>query len=363
MQSTTTRPDLISLLPKKRTLSRILFDQNSRLSAKKLIPVLDAIYTNLSTPELIRLPKYVNSNDLMTFKNVLSTIRNTTNAINRNLVDLENELVEQAAEFGNNDAITMLAFETIGKKLQNDKTVSKEDYKYANELVLKLTEMKHPLVFKMAGDLAFKQGYHSQAADYWLQFVDLEPDTITASQVYSNLGIYYFSFAKPKPNLSLAKLYFERSIKLGELDNFIIQSHYYLGQLYVETNPLNAKYHLEISASRGLKESFPSLGFLEMNVFQNYRKSIEWFQLGVEANNDLTCMIGQFDCYLKLVDYKSAFECLTKIESIRDRIKGIRQRTVKVPQEMKLLMELNENLLTVFFNTRRADIEMLPGML
>lgn len=357
-----TAPLLQSLLPKKLTLNRILFDNNSRLSYTKALPVLEAVYTNIDLPEAIRLPKYVKSDDLMVFKNVLTTLRNTTNLINKRLVALENELVEQAAELGNNDAIAVLAFETVGKKLQNLPDILREDYQYANELIKQLTDLKHPLVFKLAGDLAFKQGHYLQAADYWGQFVELEPDTILASQVYANLGIYHFQYL-PKPNLSTAKRYFEKSIALGELDKFTIQAHYYLGQMYVNTSPLTAKYHLEISASRGLKESFASLGFLELNVFCNLRKSIEWFQLGVEANQDVSCMIGQFDAYMKLRDFASAFEVSTKISSIRDKITAVRKKKVAVPPEMQHAMAVNEDLLAVFYKTRGNDLEVLPTML
>ena len=102
-------------------------------------------------------------------------------------------MVEQAAELGNNDAIGMLAFEFI-----EDPQTSKEDYKYANKLIDNLTNLKHPLVFKMAGDLAFKKGYHNQAEIYWLQFIDLEAgDAYLAVRYTANLGIYYFNYLKP----------------------------------------------------------------------------------------------------------------------------------------------------------------------
>jgi protein MSS2 len=360
--TTTTRPALASILPKKRTLNRILFDNDSRLTYSKFIPVLESIYSNLDDPQAIRLPKYVKSYDLMVFKSVLSTIRTTTNTINNNLLDLENELVEQAAELGDNDAISILAFETIDTRLSDKSKVSDDDYKHANKLIKDLSEMKHPLTFKLAGDLAFKQKYYDQARDYWLQFIDLESDTITASHVYSNLGLYYFSYAET-PDLSLAKKYFLKSIRFGELDKHIIKSHYYLGQIYVLVEPKLAKYHWEISASRGLKESFPSLGFLEMNVFQNYSKSIEWFKLGVEASQDVTCMIGQFDCYMFLQDFKGAHDILTKMITINEKIKQVDAKRLQIPKEVEESMKLNQYLLKTFFNTRQYELQELPGKL
>ena len=340
-------------------MNRILFDNDSRLAYLKFIPVLQAIYTNLDNPDAIKLPKYVKAFDLMVFKNVLSSIRTTTNTINTNLLDLENELIEQAADLGDNDAISMLAFETVERSLA-EKSVSKQDYQHANKLIAQLTDMKHPLVFKLAGDLAFKQKYYNQAEQYWLQFVELEPDTIRASHVYSNLGIYYFSY-REVPDLSLAKKYFLKSIRFGEIDKHIIQSHYYLGQLYVTVDPKLAKYHWEISASRGLKESFPSLGFLELNVFQNYAKSLEWFKLGVEASQDITCMIGQFDCYIVMENFKSAYETLNKLINIRQKIKEVRDSKREIPPQMVDTMNLNESVLQTFFNTRKTELEELPS--
>lgn len=351
------RPKLSSLLPAKRILNRILFDNDSRLPYKKMVATLDGIYSKLDQPLEIKVPKYIKSSDLMTFKDALATIRTTTKSINKNLVDLENELVEQAAELGNNNAITILAFEAISSP-----NTSKEDYKHANDLIRQLTDIKHPLVFKMAGDLAFSKGYHEQAKNYWEEFLQLEKDTIMASQVYSKLGTYYFNYLKPRPDLSLAKSYFEKAIAFGNLDQHVVQAHYYLGQIYTITNPKLSKYHLEISASKGLKESFQSLGFLEMNVFQNYSKSIEWFNLGVELSNDIGCMVGQFDCHIKLKDYKGAFKSLQRLQSIDSKIKNV-IASKNIPQEMQETININQGLIKIFFRTRKSDITTLDTKL
>lgn len=344
------RPDLMLILPGKRAMQRLLFDNDSRLRYNKTIEILKSIYTNIDAPNQISLPSYTKSKDLMLCKTLLSSIRKITNSINKNLVDIENELIEQAAELGDNDAITLLAFKTI-----KDPESSKEDYKTANGLIKDLTDLKHPLVFKLAGDLAFEKNYFDQAAQYWLDFLNLESDTILASHVYSNLGIYYYSYHKPKPNLHMAKNYLEKSIKFGELDSNIIRSHFYLGQLYSITDPLLARYHLEISASKGLTESFQTLGFLELNVFQNYSKSLEWFRLGVEANNDITCLIGQFDCHFKLKNYKKAFEILTNLNDTLIKINNQKN----VPDKYKDLITSSKSLLSKFFNTRSDDIKLV----
>lgn len=348
----TARPDLAGLLPNKKTINRLLFDHDSRLAYKKSLEILKSVYSKLDDPGSIRLPSYTTSDDLMLFKQVLATIRTTTNSINRNLLDLENELVEQAAELGNNDAIAILAFKAI-----EDKATSEADYKYANDLIKELTDISHPLVFKLAGDLAFKKNLLIQAEDYWLKFLELEPNTILSSQVCANLGIYYFNYVKPKPNLQKAKYYLQKSIKYGELDNYIIKSHYYLGQLFSINDPMLSKYHLEISASRGLKESFPSLGFLEMNVFKNFTKSLEWFKLGVESNNDLSCLIGQFDCYTFMKNSKQASIILLRLNEINEKLNKLKAE--QVPENFVETFENNKYLLKIFFTSRREIIEGL----
>lgn len=352
--SLSNRPTLLSILPNKRTINRLLFDNDSRLAYKKMLAILQSVYSNLDNPDNIRIPSYTKGNDLMTCKSLLSTIRNITNTTNKHLVDLENELVEQSAELGNNDAISILAFETI-----QDSKSSKEDYQYANNLITELSNLNHPLTFKLAGDLAFNKNFYEQAENYWLQFLKFENDTILASQVYNKLGMYYFNYLKPKADLTKAKLMFEKSIKFGELDNFIIQSHYYLGQLYSITDPQLSKYHLEVSASKGLKESFPSLGFLELNVFQNFSKSLEWFKLGVESNNDLTCLIGQFDCYIALNENVNATNILGKLINIQDKIIKVSKLNKSVPIEFESLMATNKSVLDIFFKTRKSFIKGL----
>lgn len=317
--------------------------------------VLNSVYDNLDKPEDIRLPKFVNHSDLMMLRSILYDIRSVTKSVNKNLVDLENELVEQAAELGNNDAIAMLSFEAI----QNKSTL-KEDYQHANSLILQLRESKHPLVFKLAGDLAFSKKYYPQAAQYWNQFLELENNTILASHVYSNLGIYYYHYLSPRPDLNEAKLHFEKAIQFGELDTHIVKAHYYLGQLYAITDPELSRYHLQLSASRGLQESFPSLGFLELNVFNNIPKAIEWFKLGVESNSDLSCLIGQFDAHVRAGNDINALSVLANLEGLKSKLDKVMNKTShNLPEKYKELAETNYALLNTFFSTRQHAIANL----
>ncbi|CCE73109.1 Piso0_000128 [Millerozyma farinosa CBS 7064] len=349
------RPELSTLLPNKKIMNRILFDNDSRLSYKKIVPIMEAVYENIEKPEEIFFPRYTTGDDLMLCKKVLSVVRQTTNTIDKKLLAVEDELVEKGAEFGNNDAIATLAFKTI-----EDPNSTREDYKHANKLIEELTKIKHPLVFKLAGDLAFKKGYYSQSLKFWSDFIEVEPDTVQASHVYSNLGIYYFSYCKPRPDLQKAKVFLEKSIKYGELDIYTIKAHYYLGQMFSIMEPLRARYHLELASTQGLKESFPTLGFLEMNVFNNFSKSIQWFKLGTEASNDLSCLVGQFDCYMLTKDHKSARRILDNLKSLHAKILRTKERNL-IPSNMQQVAASNEAILNIFFKTRHDGIMLLSG--
>ncbi|KAL6017926.1 hypothetical protein ACI3LY_001208 [Candidozyma auris] len=351
-----TRPALESVLPKKKTMSRLLFDHDSRLAYKKVMPIFTNIYDNLDAPNQIRLPHYTKNEDLMTLRSVLRDIRALSSSVNKNLVDLENELIEQAAELGNNDAIAMLAFEAIGSP-----DTTKEDYEHANKLIKELQDVKHPLVFKLAGDFAFSKGHHEQAAQYWNQFLELEDDSIISSHVYTSLGMYHFNYTA-SPNLTKSREYFEKAVKFGELDTTIVKAHFYLGQLYSLTDPVRSRYHLEISASKGLQESFPSLGFLELNVFDNAAKAIEWFKLGVEGNNDITCLVGQFDAHMKTKNFKKASSILANLTDLKQKLDALAKRQFKtVPEAFKTHAETNHALLAIFFDTRKEVIRKLTS--
>lgn len=332
-----TRPPLRGLLPKKRIFNRVLFDQDSRLSYRQTLPVLEAVYKHIDEPANIALPKGVRGSDLMACKNVLGAVRLTTGAMNENLVALENELVEQAAELGDNDAIAMLAFGTVSKRVGNKGAVEDADFRHANSLISQLVELRHALVFKMAGDMAFKQGHHQQAAEYWNEFLAVEPDTIRASQVHVSLGTYYFTYML---QLDRARYHFEKSVALGEHQPV---AHYYLGQLCATTHPETARWHWEHLAGRGLRESFAPLGFLEMDVFGNLAQAKEWFRLGAAAG-DVTSMVGLFDVQIRLGDNKAAHSVLVRLEELKSKVeKG----------------SVTDDALTVFFDTRAADIQQV----
>ncbi|CAH6718717.1 protein Mss2p, mitochondrial [[Candida] jaroonii] len=322
----------------------MLFDKDSTLTYRKSMQIYQSIYSNLDTPQDISLPK-VTSDELMILKSVLESVRKSTNTINRNLIDLEDELIEQASEKGNNDAITLLSFKTI-----SDPKASRDDKKYAQKLIDDLSNMKHPLVFKLAGDLAYGKNAFQQAVNFWLQFIELENDTIAASHVYTNLGIFYYTL-QPKPDLVKAKHYLEKALHFGEPDATVIKAHFYYSQLFTITDPKTARYHLEICASKGAKESLLHLGFLELNTFNNYEKSLEWFKLGNEEKDDLKCLIGEFESYVGLKQYRNAMGILQDIKGIYD--------TMKTQPKTNNSVAANLKILETFYRTREKTIRLV----
>jgi protein MSS2 len=299
----TTRPPIYEVLPKKKLLNRVLFDLDSRHGYAKLFTAYESIYKRLDTDEEPDIPRYINASDLMIMKKALENVRIMSHTANRHLVDLENELVEKAAEHGNNDAVALLSFEAI----VNEKA-DVDDKVHAKKLVAKLLELKHPLTIKLSGDLCLKNEMIEQAVKFYNQFLALENDTFLASEVYKQLGILNFQ----KPNLVLSKQYFERSVKTGPIDK-VADCHYYLGQLNIH-EPKRARHHFELSASQGFKESFQQLGFLEMNFFGNSLKAREWFKLGSEVS-DISCIIGLFDCSIKEQKWKEAYRIFSLLEN------------------------------------------------
>ncbi|KAI3404115.2 hypothetical protein KGF56_003015 [Candida oxycetoniae] len=382
------RPALSSLLPSKRTINRILFDHDSNITYGKMIPLLTHIYDNLATPSKIEIPKNIRGSDLMVFRKLLATIRTQTQSINSHLFALENEIVEQSAEMGDLDAITILAFEKIRQYLKRETVVSpadKEDYQTAQKLIEELTDLKHPLVFKLAGDLALERSMWDQAHSYYTQFLKVENDTIEAGHVCYQLG--YYHYANPQQSIrdyNQAKSWFLKCIELTDLDLYSVKAHYYVGQIYLNeltTTPKSeseskseselikrAKYHWEISASKGLIESFSSLGFLEMNKLNNCILAIEWFKLGLESDRtDCLCLVGQFDCYFKMKEWPRARKIWMNLNDLREKIESVKKKSGGgggssndiVPENMRESFNRNDALLNSFFSGRENEFKEL----
>ncbi|KAK6199986.1 uncharacterized protein RJT21DRAFT_38609 [Scheffersomyces amazonensis] len=354
--TTTTKPPLLSILPKKKVMNKLLFDNDSRFTYSKTIPILQAVYENLDNPDEIVYPSKVNGQDLMVLKSVLTNVRTMTNTINKNLLGLENELVEQAAEMGDNDAVALLMYEVLCKSIREKDSVSDEDEKYASETLYDLIQLPNLLAIKLMGNFLFSINQFTQAKDVWKMYLKLDNDSIQAAQVYSSLGAYYMTYEQPTVNLGKAKICFENAIRFGILDDNLAKTHYYLGQLYSNVDPEIARYHWEISATKSLVESFSALGFLELNTFQNYSKSVEWFKLGVETSKDVVCMIGLFDVYYRMKDNLQAFTWLGKITAFNEKLKSYKKTPEYNNPEMKAYINNHEVQIEHFFKSRSNEI-------
>ncbi|KAM9890814.1 hypothetical protein OXX69_012475, partial [Metschnikowia pulcherrima] len=104
------------------------------------------------------------------------------------------------------------------------------------------------------------------------------------------------------------------------------------------------------------QESLPSLGFMELNVFNNVSKALEWFKLGVEANSDVSCLIGQFDAHVRVGSSAKALKILTNLRGLKDKLERIIAKGMdNVPPSYRDLAASNQVLLSTFFcNTIRC---------
>lgn len=301
------RPPFYDVFPQKKLVNKLLFELDSRLTFPKLYPLYESLYNTMDDVQgQVKVPTGITVSDIMVMKKVLEKLRHRTKSINKNLLALENEILNKAAEMGNNDAISLLAFDTLKDSSSN----SHEDIAYAKTLIKELYQLRHPLTVKLTGDLTFKNNDLINAEKYYKDFLALEDDTFLAGEVYGQLGQISFR----KPNLFKAEDYFLKSIKLCPLE-YSVHSYFYLGQMYMNSQPLKARALLESTATQGFKESFKILGFLEMNYFEDYSKAQEWFKLGMELF-EMECFVGYFDCCVKLEEWVNAKRCFNSMTTL-----------------------------------------------
>lgn len=302
------RPPLDEIFPQKKMVSRILFELDSRLAYNKLYPMYEKLYEGLDTGNDVDIPNSIKGKDLMIMKKVLEKVRHKTKAINKNLLALENVLLDRAAEIGDNDAISLLCFDVLKDPDSN----TEDDVSHAKKLIKNLYQMNHPLTVKLTADIALKNHDDATAEVYYMKFLDLQNDTFLAGEVYGQLGQIHFR----KPNLIEAEKCFLKSIKLCPID-YSVRSYFLLGQMYVNNDIFKARYLIESSATQGFKESFRTLGLLEMNYFKNYPKAQEWFKLGMELY-DTECFVGYFDCTMKNNELLLAKRCYESMEKLAE---------------------------------------------
>lgn len=141
------RPPFYEVFPQKKMVNKILFQLDSKLTFPKLYPVFESLYDNAGNRDPSELiPTSFKASDVMIMKKVLEKIRHRTKSTNKNLIGLENELLETAAEMGDNDAIALLAFSF----LKNPGKHAPEDVLHAKNLIKELYQLQHPLTIKLA---------------------------------------------------------------------------------------------------------------------------------------------------------------------------------------------------------------------
>ncbi|KAH3665938.1 hypothetical protein OGAPHI_004127 [Ogataea philodendri] len=319
----TPRPLLLDILPQRKLIKRLLFDFDAKFNYGKYLPVVQKVYDNVGKDQL-EFPKKFRGRDLLLFQKVLNEIRQQTHTSNKYLVELEEELVERAAELGSRDALTILSFKAL-RDTNNEYT--QDDKVQAEKFVAELKKLEHPLVYKMNGDYQFDLGNFKEAVGEYWKFIQLDKSSFLAADAFKALGMIHFK----QRQLLRAKLFFEKSIKLAPVSK-VAQSHFMLGQIY-EIDPVRARYHFEMAATQGFRESFQMLGFLELNYFNNIYKAKTWFRMGSELS-DYNCMIGLFDCYIKEQNWKAArkaFDGITKYldsQQIQLDLESIRKESV-----------------------------------
>lgn len=341
------KPLLLDILPSKKMISRLLFDFDAVHNFNRYLPVVESIYD-----EKPNIPDKFLGNDLLLFQRVLSEIRKQTHTINPLLMQLENDLIEVAAERGSRDAICILSFMALddnGKEgwTEDDKITAK---KYIKELM----NLQHPLVFKLAADRELKSNNEnenktesndtelkkdeeisisnitssgdklSRAVSLYNHFLTLDSKSTIAAAAHRSLGMIYFKLEE----LVKAKNHFEKSIELAPVtDN--AQAHFFLGLLN-EHDLFKSRYHFQMAATQGFRESFANLGYLELNVFHDLDKSREWFKLGAELGVQ-ECIVGLFDIAIREKNFKNALKIYQKAQNqgLSDLFMSVRKETIE----------------------------------
>ncbi|KAH7586440.1 Protein MSS2, mitochondrial [Nakaseomyces glabratus] len=308
--------------PKKKTINKLLFDLNSRLTYKKLYPIYVGLYHGVPVPQQQKLLDGVKGSDLIVMRNVLEKVRNRTRYARPDMLKLEDKLLELAAELGNNDAIAILSFRSIRENMGTNSAAeaNNEEVTIAKKLFKDLYNINHLLAIKLLGDLALEANNWEEALTFYNKYINIAVkdnghlltgnDDLTG-EVYGKLGEIEFTYLA---NMTKAEEYWQKCLELTSVEDSV-RWYFLAAQIYMSSEPLKSRILLEKAASQGFKESLTSLGFLEMNYFRDYGRAKEWFKLGMEVF-ELQSFIGFFDCCVKNEDWIAALKCLKSIEKI-----------------------------------------------
>lgn len=324
--STLVLDEVRDILPPKGQFRLYLFQHRIPLSYSTVVQSYAACWgTNDG-----ELPAGVTGRDLVRLKNILESHRKRTGSVTRHALKLEANLIERAAELGDNTAIALLCGRTVlaspkpglsEAEIKQDE----EDKTHAMKLLNELSDdLNFPLAFKIKGDIAYKMGRQEKAEQLYQSCVDNLPemgskenDSNTATlrvECLRSIGFIRFN----NYDVETARTYFELAVL--EAENGLtgnpaqaMDCHYYLGQIAAESDKKRARYHLEQASRMGLKEAFAPLGFLLLNYFGKKDLAKEWFDLGASIGEQ-TAMIGQFDVAIMDNDIPQAAKSLNNIQ-------------------------------------------------
>lgn len=316
----------------RATLRKYLFEFKSPLSYKNVVSTYESAYNYGLGPTLFG--EDIGPAQLMTLKRVLETHRKRSGSVTKIGAQIESNLVERAAELGDNTAIALLCGSTLMDSVtQADSTgtssrqPSAQDLAHANKLLRQLMDLKFPLAFKISGDVAYKMGRLTQARQFYQLAVDngialsMANATSLETECYRSIGLISFM----NKDLETAKVAFEKAVQLSPGSKSVMDCHFYLAQI-LAYHPHAVRYHLERAAAQGLKEAFAPLAFVLMkmdssphneSVADRQHLALEWFRLG-SSINDFNCLVGLFDYCTKLGSNSEALACLDKIRASTD---------------------------------------------
>lgn len=359
------KPLLMDVLPAKKMISRLLFDYDARYNFNNYLPVIESIYDLTPGREAI-IPEKFKGTDLLIFQRVLSQIRKLTHTINPLLLQLENDLIEYAAQRGSRDALCTLSYMALDEFGEG---WTEDDKLTAKAYIKELMELEHPLAFKLAADRELKgfTGFLeknepkekreevntgltpteevsfsnitassqqlSRAISLYEHFLALDTTSTVAAAAHRSLGMIYFRMQE----LVKAADHFLHAVNLAPVtDN--AQAHFFLGLLN-EIDPMKARYHFQMAASEGFRESFANLGYIELNIFNELEKANEWFALGAELAVP-ECVVGLFDVAYRKKDWIKAQSVIDKANylGISELLSDVRKDSIaKVEENLKMV--------------------------
>lgn len=316
---------MTEFLPKKKIIRQYLYEKKIGLSYSKVLQTYKACWGDNDEA----LPKGVKGHDVYMLKSILEAHRKQTGSLTRQGLALESNLIEIAAELGDNMSIALLC----GKVL-NDQNASEDDKAHSVKLLDDLCEIKFGPAYKIKGDIAYKFGHVEKAESLYQECLDSDLGSELNSvkiECLRSIGVIRFN----NYDLEQAKLYFQLAIAETEKPEQVMDCHFYLSQI-IEHDKDGARYHLEQAARFGLKQSFAPLGFLLMNYFNRPELAVEWFELGAS--------IGDFNSIVGLFDVSVRDKKLTKAQKALGNIKKFAP---------------DEDTLNHFKDSRAASIEQV----